>query len=326
MSFFREIYVLLRDFFEQREPMPWWPDDPRKVVVGAVLVQGTNWNNVSKILDTLESSGSLDFKRLAEMNITELETIIRPAGFQTKKAKRLKEIAELFLRFDGKIEPFFARDPDIVRQELLSISGVGPGTADNILLYAGKIPIYMVDPFTVRVLIRHGVVNAHAKDVEIQSLLHHELTPDEEPYGAELFGIFQSYMVRLGRDFCHKTEPACHECPLFDFLQDGKPIGIGISRTSAISVREKKRHRNQTEKLTSEHSQPPAVLLTPEILETLTDHEKTVIEFIPQTAVSIDTVIETSKLPTHIVRASIAMLEMKRLVQQVEGNMVKRRS
>ncbi len=155
MTVFRQIFETLREYYENREPMLWWPEDPLEVIVGAVLVQGSTWKSVDRVLKTLRDENRLDFNRMLDYTDEELAALIRPVGFQSKKVGRLKALCQLFLdRSEGQIPQFFARDPDEIRRDLMAIQGIGPGTADNILLYAGKIPIYMVDPFTFEYSIR----------------------------------------------------------------------------------------------------------------------------------------------------------------------------
>ena len=311
MSILRTIFDILREHYERQPPQAWWPEDPLEVVVGAVLVQGATWKSVDRVLADLRDRNLLDFARLRELDVDELETLIRSVGFQTKKARRLKDLADLFLdRFDGNLERFFAREVNTVRKELLSINGIGPGTADNIMLYAGKQPIYMVDAYTVRLLQRHGIAGLTAKESDIQRLIHQELTPDEEPYGTKLFCDFQALVVRLGRDFCYKSQPACDACPLRELLPPDGAIGIGIRLTSSKS------------RASIPSPKPPAPI--EELV--LDDRERRIVEKIGDRTMPIDELITALELPAHLVRATIAMLEMRRIVQQAEGNMVRRRS
>jgi endonuclease-3 related protein len=316
MSFFRRIFETLREYYETKPPHPWWPEEPLEVIIGAVLVQGTTWKSVNRVLEEFRLRNLLDFQRIFELDDEELVNLIRPVGFHTKKTKRLKEITRLFLeRSHGRTEHFFARDIDLIRSELLSISGIGPGTADNILLYAGKIPIYMVDPFTTRILIRHGVVSSHAKNSEIQHLIHQELTPDEEPYGAKLFRDFQSLLVRLGRDFCDKSTPDCQMCPLNAFLPEEGPIGLEKQTRAASKV--KRQSVPKTE---------PAALSQPKPVEELVldETERKIVEQFGEEPILIDSIIHTTGLSVPVVRATIAILEMKKILRQVEGNQVRR--
>lgn len=318
MSVFRSIFETLREYYESRPPMPWWPDDPMEVIVGAVLVQGAPWTTVDRVLQAMRQQDLLDFKKIADMDAERLAETIRPVGFHTKKTQRLKSIAEMFLlRGDGELERFFVRDIDSVRKDLTGISGIGPGTADNIMLYAGKIPIYMVDPFTVRILIRHGIIDSRTKESEIQRLIHAELTPDEEPYGADLFCEFQRHVVHVGRDFCDKSKPDCGNCPLNAFLPENGPLGLSEQIRMTPTPRRPAVSAPKTE------PKPEQELKPVEELE-LNDQERKIVGRLDGEPVSIDVLVQESGLPVHIVRATIAILEMRKIVRQVEGNRVKR--
>lgn len=328
MSILRQIYETLREFYETKPQQVWWPDDPTEVVIAAVLVQGTTWKSVDRVLQTLKDQKYLDFQRLLDAEEAMLAELIRPVGFHAKKAKRLKEISKLFLdRTDGDPVRFFARDVDTVRRELLTISGIGPGTADNMLLYAGRVPIYMVDPFTVRILGRHGVIGLHDKETDIQNLVHRELTPDEEPYGAKLFGDFQALIVRTGREFCDKTDPSCSVCPLHDLLPESGPIGLGEkaslrvasgTKTAIKSLTASSDFKTETKPENAETSFQPIDDLN------LNENERKIVEFVGSEQISIDSLVQSVGLPVHIVRATIAVLEMRKILKQVEGNQVKR--
>lgn len=320
MSILRQIYETLREFYETKPPQVWWPDDPTEVVVAAVLVQGTTWKSVDRVLKMLKEQNQLGFRQLLEVDEVTLADWIRPVGFHAKKAKRLKEISKLFLdRAEGDPVRFFARDVDTIRRELLTISGIGPGTADNMLLYAGQIPIYMVDPFTTRILQRHGVIGLRDKEPEIQALIHRELTPDEEPYGAKLFGDFQALIVRVGREFCDKTNPSCTVCPLYDFLPETGPIGVEEKNGDRSLPMSK--IQSIVSKVIPEADRP--VIQTLGDLQ-LNENERKIVEAINSEQISIDSLVQSVGLPVHIVRATIAVLEMRKILKQVEGNQVKR--
>lgn len=321
MSIFRRIYESLKDYYENRPPQPWWPDDPVEVIFGAVLVQGTNWLNVARVLETFRKENLLDFKRVLEMDEERLIETIRPTGFQRKKSRRLKEISALFLdRSGGNVERFFARDPETVRSDLLGVKGIGPGAADNILLYAGKIPVYMVDTFTRRILVRHRIISDRARESEIQQEIHRELTPEEEPYGARLFGDFQAVLVRVGRDFCDKSKPECDRCPLAPFLPADGPFGVeetASRQTSAPRLRTDRRAPEPPEPARREDLKPIEEL-------GLNETEQTIIRQLGTDPLSIDSLAFSTGLPIHLVRANLAILEMRKIVRLAEGNKVRR--
>jgi predicted Rossmann fold nucleotide-binding protein DprA/Smf involved in DNA uptake len=174
----------------------------------------------------------------------------------------------------------------------------------------------MVDTFTIRVLIRHGIVDPHANEAQIQDLIHRELTPDEEPYGAKLFQKMQEYLVRLGRDFCDKSRPDCFHCPLNIYLPEGGALGLLAKPTPRAA--QPTRVPVVSQRSPEQISEP--VELPPDLNET----ERKIIESIGNEPMPIDDVVAGVQLPVHIVRATIAVLQMKKLVLQVEGNQVRR--
>jgi len=328
MSILRQIFETLREYYATKSDYPWWSENPIEVILGAVLVQGSTWKSVDKVLNEFRTKELLDFNKIVQQMDEQLAELIRPVGFQTKKAQRIRAVARLILeQSGGDLDRYFARDADVIRRELLSVSGIGHGTADNILLYAGQVPIYMVDTFTVRILIRHGIVGLHANELEIQELIHQELTPDEEPYGAKLFQKMQEFLVRLGRDFCDKSRPDCFHCPLNCYLPEGEKPVIAL-RSIPVSANNKSRHgvqRNDRISLSGKSSRITEPIQKPvELPSDLNETERKIVEAIGEEPMPIDAVVLTVQLPVHIVRATIAVLQMKKLVCQIEGNQVRR--
>jgi endonuclease-3 related protein len=165
MSILRQIFETIREYYAAKPDHLWWSQNPIEVILGAILVQGSTWKSAEKVLNEFRAKELLDFNKIVLQTEEELATLIRSVGFQTKKAQRIKAVASLILeQSDGDLDRYFARDIDGIRRELLSISGIGHGTADNILLYAGQVSIYMVDTFTTRILMRHGIVSQYAND------------------------------------------------------------------------------------------------------------------------------------------------------------------
>jgi len=316
MSVLRQIFETLWEYYAANPDYPWWSENPIEVILGAVLVQGSTWKSVDKVLNEFRTRELLDFNKIVQQTEEQLAELIRSVGFQMKKAKRIKALAQLILeQSGGDLDRYFARDADVIRRELLSISGIGHGTADNILLYAGQVPIYMVDTFTDRVLKRHGIADRFAHQTQIQELIHRELSPDESPYGTKLFQKMQEFLVRLGRDFCDKSSPDCFHCPLNTYLPAEGAVGLPAKPTPKES---------HTKKMPVSPKTPPAS--SPKPLETLDldETERKIVEAIGEEPIPIDTVVLTAQLPVHIVRATIAVLQMKKVVCQVEGNQVRR--
>jgi len=354
MSILRQIFETLREYYAAKPDYPWWSENPKEVILGAILVQGSAWKSVETVLSDLRARGLLDFQKIIQQTDEQFATLIRPVGFHVEKAKRIKAVARLVMeQSGGNLDRYFVRDADVVRKELLSISGIGIGTADNILLYAGQVPIYVVDTLTVRVLVRHGIADLHADERTIQELIHRELAPDEEPYGAKLFQQMQKLLVRLGRDFCDPLVPDCSNCPLNRYLPEGEAKGVPPlpkavlpTRTTATTQKPAKQppkallpKSNETERKKTTHPararaaspksveqtlEPASPARTAELPPDLNETERKIVEVIGESPMPIDDVVTVVQLPVHIVRATIAILQMKKLVCQVEGNQVRR--
>jgi endonuclease-3 related protein len=316
MSVLRQIFETLREYYAANPDYIWWSENPIEVILGAILVQGSTWKSVDKVLNDFRTKELLDFNKIVQQTDEQLAELIRSVGFQTKKATRIKAVAQLILEQSrGDLDRYFARDVDVIRRELMSISGIGHGTADNILLYAGQAAIYMVDTFTDRILRRHDIADKFARQTQIQELIHRELTPDESPYGAKLFQKMQEFLVRLGRDFCDKSRPDCFHCPLNIYLPEGGAVGLSATHAPKEPA---------TKKVSIGSPSPPMSQPKPvEELE-LNETERKIMEAIGGEPTPIDTVVLASQLPVHIVRATIAVLQMKKIVCQVEGNQVRR--
>lgn len=195
-------------------PQRWWPgDSPLEIMCGAVLVQNTNWRNVERALANLREEGLLDARRIAACDLAELAELIRPAGYYQVKAKRLSNLARyLAERCDGDLTALQAVGTAQLREELLQVNGVGPETADSILLYALGRPQFVVDTYSHRVLARHGWLGYDADYEELQSWFTGQLPED-----APLFNEFHALLVAVGKAHCGKT-PQCAGCPLADLL------------------------------------------------------------------------------------------------------------
>jgi endonuclease-3 related protein len=203
----REIYRLLFDAFG---PQHWWPGRTRfEIMVGAILTQNTSWSNVAKAIANLQAAGCLEPNRLHTLDVAEIETLIRPAGYFRLKAKRLRNFTQwLFDDYDGDLERLDEIDTQRLREELLGISGIGPETADSILLYALDRLVFVVDTYTARVAVRHGLIEPELTYEQLQDLFASNLESD-----VPLFNEFHALLVHVGKDFC-KPKPKCAGCPL----------------------------------------------------------------------------------------------------------------
>lgn len=211
MSTLVNIYTALLDHFG---PQQWWPGETAlEVLVGAVLTQNTNWTNVSRAIGNLQQENLLSFATLASLPEAVLAEKIRPSGYFNLKARRLKNLLALISRdAAGDLDLFFNQDTPILREKLLSVKGIGPETADSILLYAAQKPVFVVDAYTYRMLTRHGLIGQETDYAEMQ-----ELFMDTLPADAKLFNEYHALIVRLGKEYCKKSRPRCRECPLRQF-------------------------------------------------------------------------------------------------------------
>ncbi|MGA1978969.1 MAG: endonuclease III domain-containing protein [Sedimentisphaerales bacterium] len=202
-----EVYQLLFDRFG---PQSWWPGETAfEIITGAILTQNTNWANVEKAIANLKSANLLTPEKLYHLSVSQLAELIRPAGYYNIKAKRLKSfLSWLFRNYDGRLENLENLDTDRLRAELLAVKGIGRETADSILLYAFGRPIFVVDAYTARVAVRHGLISAEADYEQLRELFQSNL-----PQDSQLFNEFHALLVRLGKEFCRPTA-RCPGCPL----------------------------------------------------------------------------------------------------------------
>ena len=226
-------------------PQNWWPARSRfEVIVGSYLTQNTNWSNVEKALLNLRRARSLSVSALRELPIDKLEQLVRPSGYFRQKARNLKTfIAFLDRQYSGSLSRMFAEPTAKLRAELLELNGVGPETADSILLYAGNHPVFVVDAYTRRVLLRHGIIHEKTGYEEIRALIEQAISSSEaeslmvknavsdprHPVSrmsssvrselAQHYNELHALIVRVGNHYC-RAKPICEGCPLQLFLKN----------------------------------------------------------------------------------------------------------
>jgi len=207
----RKLNAIYKKLYSYFGPQHWWPADTHfEVIVGAILTQNTNWFNVEKAINNLKKHSLLEPSRLYRLSQRRLASLIRPAGYFNIKAKRLKAFLDFFFEYyQGNIKNFRLIDVGDLRRELLSVNGIGPETADSILLYALGKPVFVVDAYTKRILLRHRLVKKDAGYTQIQDLFMQNLKSD-----IRLFNEYHALLVRVGKDLCLKNKPKCDICPL----------------------------------------------------------------------------------------------------------------
>ncbi len=239
-------------------PQHWWPAESAfEVIAGAYLTQNTSWANVEKALANLRSAGLLAVEGVRNVPVEELERLIRPAGYFRQKAKRLKIFIDfLDSKYGGSLTRMFASPTKRLREELLNLNGVGPETADSILLYAGNHPVFVVDAYTQRIATRHQLLSERARYDRIQDLFQEALAPmvdspvlrkesksnelilpkqfpntahPPSPMStakrtalAQIYNEMHGLIVGVGKHYCRKSQPRCDECPLRTFLPSPK--------------------------------------------------------------------------------------------------------
>ena len=217
-----EIYYNL--MLERFGPRSWWPgDSPFEIALGAILTQNTAWSNVARALDNLKAITPLTPAALAALPDETLAQAIRPSGYYNQKVIKIRNLLAWLRDYSGEDSPevfadsslFFLRGISLpaLRESLLKVKGVGPETADAILLYALGLPTFVIDAYTWRLLRRHGFVDEDANYYEMQSLFTSALPEDVAVYNE-----CHALIVKLGQEHCKKTKPLCERCPLFDYL------------------------------------------------------------------------------------------------------------
>src|ERR1051325_6328075 len=239
----REFY---RTLYRAWGPQHWWPaQSPFEVIVGAYLTQNTAWTNVERALQQLRAANALSIEGIRRTPLRALERLIRSAGYFRQKAQRLKTfVAFLDKNYGGSLDRMFAEPTAKLREELLALNGVGLETADSILLYAGNHPVFVVDAYTRRILLRHGIIDEKTSYEEIRAMIEqaisnsaaesltvknafsdprHPVSRMSSSARSELaqhYNELHALIVRVGNHYC-RTKPICEGCPLQKFLKNG---------------------------------------------------------------------------------------------------------
>jgi endonuclease III related protein len=250
-----QIRTFYRTLLAAWGPQHWWPaHTPLEVIVGSFLTQNTAWTNVERALANLRAANLLSLEAIRQVPLPELERLIRPSGYFRQKAQRLKAfVAFLDGRYASSLDNLFTQPTDLLREQLLGLNGIGPETADSILLYAGNHPVFVVDAYTRRILDRHEILPQKTRYEEIRQVFERSLAPvaknkkeartrpkpeSESPSTAhqpspmstsprsptaQVYNEMHGLIVGVGKHYCKKAKPACDTCPLKPFLPPGTP-------------------------------------------------------------------------------------------------------
>jgi endonuclease-3 related protein len=191
-------------------PRHWWPGDtPFEVMVGAILTQNTNWKNVEKAIANIKAADLLDPRALIKAGPARIAGLIRPAGYYNIKAARLLNFLRYYVeRFGGDSRQMSRAKLPALHEELLAVKGIGKETCDSILLYALGKPVFVIDAYTKRILMRHSLCDEEATYDDLQELFTDALDED-----VKLFNEYHALIVETGKSYCRKA-PRCDACPL----------------------------------------------------------------------------------------------------------------
>ncbi|MFQ5876497.1 MAG: endonuclease III domain-containing protein [Acidobacteriota bacterium] len=225
-------------------PQGWWPARTRfEVVVGAILTQNVSWTNVEKALAALRREGLLSPDRMRRAPLRRIARLIRPAAYFNQKARGLRAFLEMVERDSGgRLGRLLALPAPELRERLLAVSGIGPETADSILLYAAARPVFVADAYSRRLFARHAVLDAEEGYEEARRLLGSGLPADPV-----LLGEYHALLVRVGKERCLRREPRCRGCPLETLLPSGGPRPLRCARRPSRRTRRAGRGRHRAD-------------------------------------------------------------------------------
>src|SRR4030066_754062 len=214
----RLLMRIYRTLYRAYGPRNWWPGEtPFEVMVGAILTQNTSWRNVEKAILKLKEKGILNPSGIHHLKKSQLASLIKSSGYFRIKADRLKSFMNfLFEEYDGDLKKMGRERLIELREKILGVKGIGPETADSILLYGLKKTIFVIDAYTRRILSRHGMITEKASYEEVQRLFMDHLPLDEK-----LFNEYHALLVHLGKTVCKKI-PRCDVCPIKGIAQSTK--------------------------------------------------------------------------------------------------------
>ena len=219
---FARLPALLKTLDQHFGPQHWWPaETPFEVAVGAILTQNTSWQNVEYALINLRQAKLISPRALADLPLEQLENLIRPAGFYRQKALRLRGFSRYLLdSCDGDLLSLCKESMEAARQRLLALNGIGPETADSILLYAAGRPTFVIDAYTRRIFQRVGLLSGNESYEDMRQLFMQLI-----PQNTAVYNECHAQIVRLAKTCCRKRAPLCSECPLLKDCSYAKKLG-----------------------------------------------------------------------------------------------------
>ena len=226
MNLLMRIYSeLLKVYGEQH----WWPvvtaNKETEVIIGAILTQNTSWKNVEKAIANLAAADMVDFRKIAAAKKEKIAQLIRPSGYFNQKAERLQLFAQYVCdNYAGNVNKLLHKEIGELRDELLNLKGIGPETADSILLYAGNKDVFVVDAYTKRIFSRIGICGEQLSYHELQQLITINLP--HKLRNSNVFNQYHALLVELGKHICVKREPLCSQCPLLSLCNYGRSAAL----------------------------------------------------------------------------------------------------
>ncbi len=211
-----ELWTIFLKLFRAYGPQHWWPaETPLEVVIGAVLTQNTAWHNVEKAMANLKHTRLLNLDRICRTPADRIAKLIMPAGYYNIKARRLLSVLT-WLQEQGGFAKLKATPTSRLRTSLLDCYGVGPETADSILLYALNRPVFVIDAYTRRILTRYGLIQGNEPYEQLRHWIEQSLAPfirNDRQTTVQVFKEFHALFVRLAKTHC-RSQPRCQGCPL----------------------------------------------------------------------------------------------------------------
>jgi len=209
------IKIVYKNLINHYGPQKWWPADSRiEVIIGAILTQAVSWSNVEKAIINLKNADLIDFEKIKEIKINRLAELIKPSGYYNMKAKKIKAfVSYLDKHYDLDLNQLNKGKPETIRKKLLEIYGIGPETADSILLYALNKPVFVIDTYTKRIFSRIGYTTKDIAYNKLKEIIENNLETD-----LKVFNEYHALLVKHAKEHCIKSSPLCNKCPLNNII------------------------------------------------------------------------------------------------------------